>query len=36
MTIPEGPGWGTAVNEEAARAHPWKPGHAHGRNVAPR
>ena len=36
MTIPEGPGLGTAVNEEVARAHPWKPGHAHVRNVAAR
>ena len=25
MTIPKGPGWGTAVNEEVARAHPWDP-----------
>jgi L-alanine-DL-glutamate epimerase-like enolase superfamily enzyme len=23
MAIPKGPGWGTAVNEEVARAHPW-------------
>ena len=36
MKIPDGPGWGMTVNEEAVRAHPWKPGHAHGRNVAPR
>ncbi len=28
MTIPKGPGWGTAVNEEVARAHPWDPSHA--------
>jgi hypothetical protein len=25
MTIPTGPGLGTAINEEAARAHPWNP-----------
>ena len=25
---PRGPGWGMTVNEEAVRAHPWKPGHA--------
>jgi len=24
MTLPEGPGWGTEVNEEAVRAHPPK------------
>ena len=24
MTIPSGPGWGTELNEEVARAHPWK------------
>ena len=23
MIIPKRPGWGTAVNEEVARAHPW-------------
>jgi galactonate dehydratase len=23
MTIPSGPGWGTDVNEEVAKAHPW-------------
>ena len=23
VTIPTGPGWGTDVNEEVARAHPW-------------
>ena len=23
MTIPTGPGWGTDLNEEVARAHPW-------------
>jgi L-alanine-DL-glutamate epimerase-like enolase superfamily enzyme len=36
MKIPDGPGWGMTVNEEAVRAHPWKPGQAHGRNVAAR
>jgi L-alanine-DL-glutamate epimerase-like enolase superfamily enzyme len=36
MKIPGGPGWGMTVNEEAVRAHPWKPGHAHARNVARR
>ena len=24
MTIPSGPGWGTDINEEVARAHPWE------------
>jgi L-alanine-DL-glutamate epimerase-like enolase superfamily enzyme len=24
MTIPKGPGWGVDINEEVARAHPWK------------
>jgi L-alanine-DL-glutamate epimerase-like enolase superfamily enzyme len=24
MTIPHGPGWGTDINEEVARAHPWE------------
>jgi len=28
MTIPKGPGWGTAVNEEVAREHPWDPRNA--------
>ena len=23
MTVPTGPGWGTDLNEEVARAHPW-------------
>jgi len=23
MTTPKGPGWGTAINEKVARAHPW-------------
>ena len=36
MTIPQGPGWGTAVNEEVARAHVWDPRKAaHARTVAP-
>ena len=26
MTIPKGPGWGLAINEEVARAHPWNAG----------
>jgi len=25
MTIPEGPGWGTELNEQALREHPWTP-----------
>jgi L-alanine-DL-glutamate epimerase-like enolase superfamily enzyme len=28
MTTPKGPGWGTAINEEVARAHPWDPSYA--------
>ncbi len=24
MTVPTGPGWGTDLNEEVARAHPWR------------
>ena len=28
MTIPTGPGWGTEINEEVARAHPWNPTRA--------
>jgi galactonate dehydratase len=24
MTIPTQPGWGTELNEKAARAHPWE------------
>ena len=23
MTVPNKPGWGTDINEEVARAHPW-------------
>ncbi len=26
MTVPTGPGWGTDLNEEVARAHPWEKG----------
>jgi galactonate dehydratase len=36
MTIPKGPGWGTAVNEETARAHPWDPRKSvHAKNLPP-
>jgi L-alanine-DL-glutamate epimerase-like enolase superfamily enzyme len=36
MTIPRGPGWGTAVNEEVARAHAWNPAHAaRAKNLPP-
>ena len=36
MKIPKGPGLGTAVNEEAARAHPWDPRKAaHSKQGAP-
>jgi len=36
MTIPKGPGWGTAINEEAARAHAWDPRKAaHTKQLAP-
>ena len=36
MTIPKGPGWGNAVNEEVARAHPWDPRKvAHAKNLPP-
>jgi L-alanine-DL-glutamate epimerase-like enolase superfamily enzyme len=36
ITTPKGPGWGTAVNEEVARAHAWdaRKSSLH-RNVAP-
>jgi L-alanine-DL-glutamate epimerase-like enolase superfamily enzyme len=27
MSTPRGPGWGTEINEEVARAHPWEPSH---------
>ena len=26
MTVPTGPGWGTDLNEEVARSHPWEKG----------
>lgn len=26
MKTPTGPGWGTDLNEEVARAHPWEKG----------
>ena len=36
MTIPKGPGWGTAVNEKVARAHPWDARKAaHAKNLPP-
>ena len=36
MTIPKGPGWGTAINEEVARQHPWNPHKtAHSKQGAP-
>ena len=36
MTIPKGPGWGTAVVEEVARAHPWDArGAGHAKNLSP-
>jgi L-alanine-DL-glutamate epimerase-like enolase superfamily enzyme len=36
MTIPKGPGLGTAVNEEVARAHAWDPHKSsHQKNIAP-
>ncbi|MCI0438141.1 MAG: mandelate racemase/muconate lactonizing enzyme family protein, partial [Chloroflexi bacterium] len=25
VTVPTGPGWGADINEDVARAHPWKP-----------
>jgi len=35
MKIPTGPGWGVAVNEDVARAHPWNPvNQGPGKNVA--
>ena len=30
MALPKVPGWGTNVNEEVARAHPWNPEKVHG------
>ena len=36
MKTPSGPGWGTAVNEEVARAHPWDARKAtHGKQGPP-
>ena len=36
MKIPKGPGWGTAINEEVARAHPWDARKsAHSKQGAP-
>lgn len=29
MAIPSGPGWGTEINEEVLRAHPWKKAKSH-------
>jgi len=29
MAIPSGPGWGTEINEEVLRAHPWKKPKSH-------
>jgi len=29
MTVPTGLGWGTDLNEEVARAHPWKKAREH-------
>ncbi len=29
MAIPKGPGWGTEINEEVLRAHPWKKAKAY-------
>ena len=35
MKIPPGPGWGLAINEEVARAHPWDPRDSdHAKNLA--
>jgi galactonate dehydratase len=35
MKIPSGPGWGLAINEDVARAHPWTPGHSVAKNLPP-
>jgi L-alanine-DL-glutamate epimerase-like enolase superfamily enzyme len=36
MMIPKGPGWGTAIVEEVARAHPWRLDKAaHAKNLPP-
>ena len=29
MEVPSGPGWGTDLNEDVARAHPWGKARAH-------
>ena len=35
MIIPKRPGWGTAIVEEVARAHPWDPHKdAHAKQIA--
>jgi L-alanine-DL-glutamate epimerase-like enolase superfamily enzyme len=35
MTIPKGPGWGVAINEDVARAHAWDPAKSHrAKNLA--
>ncbi|MBI3917157.1 MAG: mandelate racemase/muconate lactonizing enzyme family protein [Betaproteobacteria bacterium] len=36
MTIPKRPGWGTGINEEVARAHPWDARKSlHTKNLSP-
>jgi len=36
MTIPKRPGWGTEINEEVARAHPWDARKSlHTKNLSP-
>jgi len=36
ISTPKGPGWGTAINEEVARAHAWDPQKArHQKQMAP-
>jgi len=36
MIIPRGPGWGTAINEDVAKAHPWDARKsAHQKNLSP-
>jgi galactonate dehydratase len=36
MLIPRGPGWGTAINEDVAKAHPWDARKsAHQKNLSP-
>ena len=34
MAVPRGPGWGTSINEEVARAHPWNPEKVHGAKLS--